>query len=480
MGRPWWQQAVIYQLYVRSFADSDGDGVGDLGGVIERLDYLDWLGVDTVWLSPVTVSPDRDWGYDVADYRDIQPAFGTLADFDELVRRARDRGIRLVVDLVPNHTSDQHRWFADARRSQTAAHRDWYVWADPRADGSPPNNWRSTFGSGSAWRLSPETGQLYLHSFLPEQVDLNWWSPAVRDAFDEIMRFWLDRGVAGFRLDVAHAIVKDRALRDNATDAEQDVLIDLDETYGVLRRWRGVVDAYGPPARILLGETWVMDLERLARFYGRAGDQLHLAFNFPFAFSPLEADALGGVVERTLAALPRDAWPVWMLSNHDIPRVSTRMCGGDERKIRCALLLLLTLRGTAVLYQGDELGLEQVDVPPERVRDVAGRDGCRTPIPWTRDGGWANPWLPLGDTTRNVADARRDPESILSFARGLISRRRASDDLRSGGYERLAAPAGVWAFRRGGATVVAVNLSDRRTAYEGHALGPWEGFVLDV
>jgi alpha-glucosidase len=479
MGQAWWQQAVIYQVYVRSFADSDGDGVGDLRGVIERLEYLEWLGVDAVWLSPITVSPDKDWGYDVADYRDVQPAFGTLADFDELVSRARDRGIRIVLDLVPNHTSDRHPWFLDARRSTTAHRRDWYLWADRRADGSPPNNWRSTFGKGSAWRLSPETGQLYLHSFLPEQVDLNWWTPAVRDEFDGIMRFWLDRGVAGFRLDVAHAIVKDRALRDVPAGRDQDVLIDIDETYAVLRRWRGLVDAYGTPERILIGETWVMDLERLARFYGRGRDQLHLAFNFPFAFSPLEADALGDVVERTLAALPQEAWPVWMLSNHDIPRMSTRICGGDERKIRCALLLLLTLRGTAVVYQGDELGLEQAEVPPDRVRDMAGRDGCRTPLPWSRDGGWVDPWLPLDDTTRNAADQRQDPESILSFTQGLIRRRRASRDLRTGVYEQLVAPDGVWAFRRGSRTVVAVNLSDDPTAFEGHPLRPWEGVVLD-
>jgi alpha-glucosidase len=479
MDQPWWQQAVIYQVYVRSFADSDGDGVGDLRGVIDRLEYLDWLGVDAVWLSPITVSPDRDWGYDVADYRDVQPAFGSLADFDELVARARDRGMRIIVDLVPDHTSDRHRWFVDAARSRTAPQRDWYIWADPRPDGSPPNNWRSTFGKSSAWRLSPQTGQLYLHSFLPEQVDLNWWNPEVRDEFDDIMRFWLDHGVAGFRLDVAHAVVKDRALRDVPADDDKDVLVDLEETYSVLRRWRGTVDAYGEPDRILLGETWVMDVERLARFYGRGRDQLHLAFNFPFAFSPLDADALADVVERTLDALPQEAWPAWMLSNHDIPRMPTRMCGGDERKIKCALLLLLTLRGTAVLYQGDELGLEQVEVPPDRLRDLADRDGCRTPIPWTRGGGWIDPWLPLGDTARNVADEWRDPESILSFARALIRKRRASEDLRSGTYEQLPAPEGVWAFRRGAATVVAVNLSDQARAFEGHELRPWEGVVVE-
>ena len=467
---------MFYQVYVRSFADANGDGVGDLRGVIGKLDYLSWLGVDCLWLSPVTVSPDRDWGYDVADYRDIQPLFGTMDDLDELIARARDREIRIVLDLVPNHTSDRHPWFQDARRSRDARHRNRYVWADPRADGSPPNNWRSAFGSGSAWLLTPETGQMYLHTFLPEQVDLDWWNEDVRREFDDIMRFWLDRGVAGFRLDVAHAIVKDRALRDIPDDYDKGVRVDVDETYAVLRRWRRVVDAY-EDERLLLGETWVMDLERLARFYGADNDQLHLAFNFPYAFAPLEAKALRDVVERTHAAYPRDAWPVWMLSNHDIPRFATRVCGGDERKIKCALLALLTLRGTAVLYQGDEIGLEQVVVPPDRIRDIVDRDGCRTPMPWTRDGGWRDPWLPLGDTRRNVDDQREDPESILRFVRDVIASRRAIPDLQSGAYEPVDAPDGVWAYRRG-ATTVALNLSDERLHVEGHALGPWTGSIL--
>ena len=480
MDQPWWQHAVVYQVYVRSFADSNGDGVGDLRGVIDGLEYLDWLGIDALWLTPVTVSPDKDWGYDVADYRDVQPVFGSLADLDELVARARERDMRVILDLVPNHTSDRHRWFQDARRSRDARHRDWYIWADPGEGGSPPNNWLSAFDKGSAWRLTPETGQMYLHSFLPEQADLNWWNAAVRDEFDDIMRFWLDRGVAGFRLDVAHAIVKDRALRNVPSDHDKSVLIDDDETFAVLRRWRRLVDGYGSPARILLGETWIFDLEHLARFYGNGRDQLHLAFNFPFAFSPLDPRRLAGVVERTQEMLPREAWPVWMLSNHDMPRMATRMCAGDERKIRCALLLLLTLRGTPVLYQGDELGLEQVEVRPERTRDVDERDGCRTPLPWTSEGGWADPWLPLGATARNVAGGRRDPASVLSYTRELIARRRGSDDLCSGTYERLPAPRGVWAYKRGAATVIAVNLSDDRAEFAGTQLAPWEGAILDV
>ncbi len=481
MDQPWWQRAVFYQVYLRSFADSNRDGVGDLRGVIDKLGYLEWLGIDALWLSPPTVSPDRDWGYDVADYRQIQAVLGTLDELDELVAEARKRGIRIVLDLVPNHTSDRHPWFQDARASRGARHRSWYVWADPKPDGSLPNNWRSSFGQGSAWKRSPETGQLYLHSFLPEQVDLDWWNDEVRREFDDIMRFWLDRGIAGFRLDVAHAIVKDRLLRDIPDDYDKNVLVDIDETFAVLRRWRSLVDAYEEP-RILLGETWVMDLERLAGFYGTGTDQLHLAFNFPFTFSKLEAKALPDVVARSEAAFPPGAWPVWMLSNHDIPRAATRMCGGDERKIRCALLALLTLRGTAVLYQGDELGLEQADVPPDRIRDVDGRDGCRTPMPWTPEGGWTDPWLPLGDTARNVVDQREDPTSTLSFVRELIARRRATADLLAGGYEELPAPPGVWAYRRGEGTEVAINLSNEPVEVElgsgRRRLGAWEGGVF--
>jgi alpha-glucosidase len=475
--RPWWQTAVFYQAYVRSFADSNGDGVGDLRGLIQRLEYLEWLGVDCVWLSPVTVSPDRDWGYDVADYRDVQPVFGSLDDLDELIADARRRGMKIVLDLVPNHTSDRHPWFQQAKSSRDNPRRDWYIWRDPKPDGSPPNNWRSSFGGGPAWTLDRPTGQMYLHSFLPEQVDLDWWNDSVRAEFDEIFRFWLDRGIAGFRLDVAHAIVKDRELRDRPEDLDVDVVVDLDETFAVLRRWRTVVDAYEEP-RVLLGETWVMELERWAGFYGTGEDQLHLAFNFPFTFSPLDAAALRDIVAETSAALPQAAWPVWTLSNHDIPRFPTRMCDGDPRKIRCALLALLTLRGTPVLYCGDELGLPQVHVPDDAVRDIAGRDGARTPMPWA-DGAWSSPWLPVGGGT-TVEEQRDAPDSILSFTRDVIARRRASPDLVGGDYESLPAPAGVWAYRRGESTVIALNLSDEPVTFEGRELGPWEGVILDV
>jgi len=294
-----------------------------------------------------------------------------------------------------------------------------------------------------------------------------------------VLRFWLDRGVAGFRLDVAHAVVKDRELRDRPAGAAEFVLVDLDETFAVQRRWRKVVAAY-EPERILLGETWVMDLSRLAGFYGNGDDQLHLAFNFPFLFSALEADALRRVVEETEAVLPGPAWPAWTLSNHDVVRFPTRMCDGDERKARAALTALLTLRGTPVLYYGDELGMQQAEIPRELERDMAGRDGARTPLPW--NGGWSKPWLPLGAGVASVAEQRDDPDSFLNLCRRLLARRRSSVDLQDGSYETLPAPAGVWMFRRGEGTLVALNLSDEPAEVDdlgGRTLAPWESVIVE-
>jgi len=475
VARPWWQRAVLYQVYVRSFADSDGDGIGDLRGIVEKLDYLQWLGVDALWLSPVTVSPDKDWGYDVAHYTDVQPQFGGLPALDELVAQAGRRDIRVIVDLVPNHSSDRHPWFQEARSSRDSPRRDWYVWADPKPDGSPPNNWRSSFGGAPAWTLDDRTGQYYLHNFLPEQPDLNWWNEDVRAAFDDILRFWLDRGIAGFRIDVAHGIVKDRELRDNPDPAVSTYNANRDDVHDVLRRWRRVVDEY-EPERVLLGETWVMELDRLARFYGSGEDELHLAFNFPFTLSDLETSKLRAIVEQTEAALPGRAWPVWMLSNHDIVRFPTRMAGGDERKARAALFLLLTLRGTPVLYYGDELDMPQAEVPPDGQRDMAGRDGARTPLPW--NGSWHDPWLPLTAQVAPVAEQRDDEQSFLSYCQRLIAQRRANPDLVDGAYETLPAPDGVWAFRRGEETTVAVNLTnDAVELDDGLRLAPWQGVV---
>src|SRR5919106_790488 len=338
MAAEWWRSGVLYEIYPRSFADSNGDGHGDLQGILDHLDHCEWLGIDGIWLSPVTPSPDADWGYDVSDYTSIHPDFGDLETFDRLVTEARRGGIRVILDLVPNHTSDQHPWFLDARSSRGARYRDWYVWADPKPDGGPPNNWRSVFG-GPAWTLDETTGQYYLHNFLAEQPDLNWWNEEVRDAFDDILRFWLDRGAAGFRIDVANGLVKDRDLRDTppVTDEDHPLIrqqglrpvhnMNRPEVHEVFKRWRTLVDAYRPD-RVLLGETWVLDLGQLIRFYGRGTDQLHLAMNFPFVFADF-GPALRSVVEAADAGLPPRAWSAWHGSSHDAGRFPTRWCDGD-------------------------------------------------------------------------------------------------------------------------------------------------------
>jgi alpha-glucosidase len=493
MTVPWWSEGVLYQIYPRSFMDSNDDGVGDLAGVVSRLDHLAWLGVDGIWLNPITPSPNADWGYDVSDYCGVHPELGTLDDLDRLVAEAAARGIRVLLDLVPNHTSDRHRWFEESRRSRGSPRRSWYIWADPKADGSPPNNWLSTFG-GPGWTLDDATGQYYMHGFLAEQPDLDWWGDEVRDEFDRILRFWFDRGVAGFRIDVAHRIVKDRLLRDNppATEADHPQVRRMGqrelytamqpELHDVLRRWRRIADDYDPP-RVLLGESYVLDSTQLAAFYGNGSDELNLAFNFLFVHAPFEAERLRAVVEETEAALPAAAWPVWTASNHDVGRFPTHWCAGDERKARCALTALLTLRGTPVLYYGDEIGMETVPIGEDRLLDPvgkrrwpeeAGRDPGRTPMQWRGGPGAgftrepARAWLPIGDAEScNVADQLDERGSMLRLCRDLISLRRERESLRSGGYTSLPAPPGVWQWRRGDDTIVALNLSDRATAIDG-------------
>ncbi|MGH9078672.1 MAG: alpha-amylase family glycosyl hydrolase, partial [Acidimicrobiales bacterium] len=306
---PWWESGVLYEIYPRSFADSDGDGIGDIQGIIDHLDHLEWLGVDGLWLSPVSPSPDADWGYDVADYRGVDPDYGTLETLDALVAEADRRGIHVLLDLVPNHTSEAHPWFVDARSSRTSAHREWYVWAEPGPDHSKPNNWVAQFG-GPAWTLDERTGQYYLHNFTREQPDLNWRNPDVHRAFEEILRFWWDRGVAGFRIDVCNMIVKDAALRDNPPATEHDALVEQlfgqrfayngnrPEVHPILQSWRSLADTYDPP-RLLIGETDVHHLSMLPPYYGNGNDELHLAFNLPWLHSELRADALRAVVEET-------------------------------------------------------------------------------------------------------------------------------------------------------------------------------------
>jgi alpha-glucosidase len=471
---PWWERAVIYQVYPRSYADSNGDGIGDLAGIVSRLDHLAWLGVDALWLSPTFPSPNADWGYDVADYRGVHPDLGTLADMERLLLEAERRHIRVLLDLVPNHTSDAHPWFHDPEK------RAWYIWRDPKPDGSPPNNWKAVFG-GSAWTLDEQSGQYYLHNFLPEQPDLDWWNDDVRDAFDEILRFWFDRGVSGFRIDVAHALVKDPLLRDNpparSTDrpAWQEAgqrpehSMGLPEAVDVHRRWRRVAKEY-EEERLLLGETYVLELDRLMTYV--VPDGLQLSMNLAFLHTPFVAEELAALVAETERLYPAGAAPVWHASSHDDPRFATRWCAGNENAIRCALVALLSLRGASILYQGDEIGLETVEVPAERLRDVAGRDSGRTPMVWSDHDGagftepGVEPWLPIGDRSRNVAAQRDDPNSIMTLTRDLIALRKHRL-LLTGAYEAVDAPTGVWAFRREGGAFVAANLGETAAVLEG-------------
>jgi alpha-glucosidase len=500
----WWRHGVVYQIYPRSFADSDGDGVGDLAGITARLDHLNdgttgSLGVDAIWLSPFYPSPMADFGYDVADYTDVDPVFGTLDDFDRLVAEAHARGIRVVIDLVPNHTSDQHPWFLEARSSRDNPKRDWYVWADPKPDGSPPNNWTSSFPrAGRAWTFDQATGQWYLHSFMPQQPDLNWWNPEVRAAMDQVMRFWLDRGVDGFRVDVAHKMAYDPELRDNPLVELDDEDLgesqearasrraklksvprrdeDWPEVHEILRRFRRTLDSYDD--RMAVGEVFLLDLVQLARYYGSGQDEFHLAHNFVFLTQPWKAEAFRSVVDEFLGLLPADAWPAWMLGDHDIPRIASRYREGDngQARARVAAMMLLTLRGTPFVYMGDEIGMGDGEVPPDRVVDVDGRDPERTPVQWDGSPGagftTGAPWLPIGSEAArvNVAAQRGDPDSILSLYRRLIWYRKGSAALHGGGYRSLPdAPGGCYAYLRSTSDerlLVVLNFTGQPLEYE--------------
>jgi alpha-glucosidase len=465
----WWREAVVYQIYPRSFADASGDGVGDLEGIRRRLDYLSWLGVDALWLSPIYRSPMADFGYDVADHTDVDPLFGDLADVDRLIEEAHEVGIRLLLDWVPNHTSDQHPWFVESRSSRESPMRDRYLWRDGR-DGRPPNNWRATFSEDPAWTYDELTAQWYLHLFLPEQPDLNWRNSDVEAAMHDVLRFWLDRGVDGFRADVVHLIGKDPELPD--LEPERAALPlpghhDHPSTHELLRRIRRVVDEYDGD-RMIVGEVNLPSIRSIAPYYGH-GDELHLAFNFSPVTAGWDPGRWRREVETVMETLdPIDAWPTWVLSNHDIPRHRTRF-GGSEARARVAAMLLLTLPGTPFLYAGEELGLEDAEVPSDRVVDPGGRDPCRAPIPWepTPPHGWpAGSWLPSPPDAggRSVAAQRGDETSILHLYRDLLGVRRGSAALRRGGWEPVDVPEGVLAYeRRDGddRRVVALNFSDR-------------------
>ncbi len=473
-GAPWWKGAVFYQIYPRSFADSDGDGVGDLAGIRAHLADLAWLGVDALWLSPFYRSPMVDFGYDVSDYCDVDPTFGTLEDFDRLIDDAHSLGLRVIIDWVPNHTSDQHPWFADAVSGPGSRHRNWYVWRDARPDGSPPNNWVAAFDlSAPTWTVDEPSGQWYLHLFDAGQPDLNWDEPEVVRAMHDVLRFWLDRGVDGFRADVIHCIGKDPELPDDpppVTGIPHSALNDVPVTHRRLKDIRRVVDSY-PGDRLVVGEVYLLSTAAVATYYGD-GDELHLAFNFPPLYARWQADRWRACIEQTVDALDaRDAWPSWVLSNHDNPRHRTRYdreaaaAGEDgataarrsEARARAAAVLLLTLRGTPFLYQGEELGLLDAVIPADRRVDPGGRDGCRAPIPWdgTDTHGWpmtggGGPWLPFPPepTTRNHDDLRQDRTSILHLYRRLIALRHRAPALALGDFELLDLPAGLLGYRR--------------------------------
>jgi len=503
-GNDWWRRAVFYQVYPRSFQDTNGDGIGDLQGIIDRLDYLNdgtdrSLGIDAIWLSPTYPSPMKDFGYDVSDYCDVHPDFGDLATMDRLIEECHHRGIRVLLDYVPNHTSDRHPWFLESRASRDNPKRDWYIWRDPKPDGSLPNNWRSEFG-GPAWEYDEGTDQYYLHSFLVEQPDLNWRNPEVVAAMHQVLRFWMERGVDGFRIDVVGRIVKHPELADNVEHpawqpgaAFSRYLSQNNrnhpEVFQAVRGIRTVLDEF--PGRMAVGEVFGTS-EELGHFYGDAElDGLPLVFDFRLInevepiITPWTAEAIRRVVNASEAALPRGAQPCFALNNHDQPRFISRhdRDGRGAERARGAALLLLGLRSSPFLYYGEEIGMVDVDIPEDRLRDPArirtiGRDPERTPMQWdgsdTRGFSPVEPWLPYGPLAINVADQRDDPDSMLSLYRRALRVRRHQRSLTEGTYREIDAPDGVFAFVReaDGTPPVAVAVN---TTAETVLVRPFEG-----
>ncbi|MDB5560026.1 MAG: alpha-amylase [Enterovirga sp.] len=492
----WWKHGIVYQIYPRSFQDSNGDGVGDLRGIASRLDYLADLGIDAVWISPIYPSPMADFGYDVADYCGIHPLFGTMADFDHLIAEVHRRGLKLILDFVPNHSSDQHPWFVESRSSRSNPKRDWYIWRDPKPDGSPPNNWVSNFG-GSAWQFDEASGQYYYHAFLREQPDLNWRNPELREAMHDVLRFWLDKGVDGFRVDVIWHLIKDAEFRDNPPNPawhpgrpEIESLLqvysnDQEEVHEVIAGMRRVLDDYQD--RVLIGEIY-LPTERLVTYYGKDLSGAHLPFNFQLIQTAWNARAIARLVDEYEAALPAGGWPNWVLGNHDQPRIAARI-GAEQARV--AAMLLLTLRGTPTMYYGDEIGLARVEIPPERVQDPweknepglgFNRDPARTPMQWDGSGhagfSTAEPWLPLAPdhAATNVAALAADPRSILSLYRQLLALRRNTRALAIGTYRAVQTDGPVFAFSRmygSDQALVVLNLSgEQTTATLGSA---WDG-----
>jgi alpha-glucosidase len=499
---PWWADAVIYQVYPRSFADSDGDGVGDLAGARSRLDHVQWLGADAVWLSPFYRSPQIDAGYDVSDYRDVDPVFGDLGDVDALLAEAHRRGLRVIVDLVPNHTSSEHPWFRAALAMPSGSHeRARYVFRRGSGpDGSePPNDWRSVFG-GSAWTRIVEPdgtdGEWYLHLFDTAQPDLNWDNEEVRAEFDEVLRFWLDRGVDGFRIDVAHGLMKDERLPDVAGRFRAGGPApsghphwDRDAVHDIYRRWRRILDEYDGD-RAFVAEAWVKTPAQLARYV--RPDELHTAFNFGFLLAPWEAAALRSVIDESLTALSAVGAPAtWVLSNHDVVRVVTRLGGGSDGlcRARAAALLMLALPGGAYVYQGEELGLPEVTDLPDAARqdptfarthgERRGRDGCRVPLPWEGDRppygftAAASGWLPQPDdwASSTVQRQSQDPASMLSLYRRALEIRAAHPALGAGCLQWIDSEPGVLAFAREPGFACVVNVGATSAAMPAGLVG---------
>lgn len=506
---PWWRKGVIYQVYVRSFADSNGDGIGDLRGIIEHLDYLndgsdDSLGVDAIWLTPIYPSPLADYGYDVSDYTSIDPVYGDMGDFEELLLECHRRGLKVILDMVLNHTSSEHPWFKESRSSRDNPKRDWYIWRDGRAPGKPPNCWLSVM-EGSAWTLDEATGQYYYHAFLPEQPDINWRNPEARKAMLDACRFWLDKGVDGFRLDVINYLHEDQGLRDNPRKIGyrpyemQRHLYDRcrPEDHEVVRELRSVLDRY--PGAMMVGETYTDDPAEAAAYLGDGGDELHLAFNFDFALTGWSARRFQRSVDRWEKLMPGEGWPAYFLSNHDMPRHITRLGrrGDREARAKVAAVMLLTLRGTPFLYYGEEIGMPSSRIPRKRLRDPVGirfwplpvgRDCARTPMQWNGDAyagfSWVEPWLPVDKSYRrvNVEAQVREPDSLLTLYRRLLRLRKEKPALQVGDYRPLPwADMGVYAYFRegkGARLAVFLNFTNRPFPLNTKAAriegGPWK------
>jgi alpha-glucosidase len=502
----WWRSAVIYQIYPRSLMDTNGDGIGDLQGILNRLPYFsDTLGVDAIWISPFFSSPMKDFGYDVSNFVDVDPLFGTLEDAERLIEEIHRHGMRVILDYVSNHSSDQHAWFLDSRSSLSSTNRDWYIWRDPADDGGPPNNWLSVFG-GPAWSLDKATGQYYLHTFLPSQPDLNWRNPGLREAMHDVLRFWIDRGVDGFRIDAAHYVGKDELLRDNPAAKPgakvmhrpmgdydtQEHIFDKGTAlaHEVYQSIRQLLDTYAQPDedRLMIGEMHLFDWDEWASYFGPNLDEFHLPYNFGLLQIDWSADAIRNLSRNIEKATPTGAWPNWVIGNHDERRVASRL--GAEQA-RAALAILLTLRGTPTIYYGDELGFVDGDIPEDRRQDPwgsrvteldLGRDPGRCPMLWTRSHAGrfcdpeVEPWLPVIDAEIYSVEAQiDDPRSMLSLTRALLGLRRERVSLQTGDFIELEGlPAEIFGYVReagGEQTFVLASMSQKAQSFQNPAAG---------